>query len=1078
VAAVSAAIALVVAVAFLAMVAALLPPAFAGEAPASSDADPVEDAVPAEEPAPDAAPAAMPQPTKSALVYPAAGGLGSSDPGSAGAPVPVAVGDTIEYTIRFAAQDHPTAPPLYDMLFVLDWSASMSAGYGTDIFSQSEKARILAKQAIFGTCQALLSEYPGSRVAVMGLNSIASNSGDPARSNIQVDTEFADAANYQRLIENAFSTSNIDYNNDDNAMFLRMARDKLNGDASQAYGGAAGVPTRHVKPRVDRSRIPIIVHISDFEIADPPHPSGNVGGFWRDDDPSYTDAQKAASLNAQVRAFRQDYPSGVYLAVRADHFRHYDGSDNRFASPAWTQLMDDTIALGGANWGWRIVNKDNYQSQGSALTDLVRGAADNPLHHAAITDILPAGLEYISSMPDAAGVFDQGGRKVVIWTPTGLAAGAHEVKVWARVSQDGTFPNSATVQVDDDIAQTNETWHRAESSPPDPPDPPDPHDPPLVVTGEKSARTIPRGDGSPPASSEPGTEDDPVPVAVGDEIEYTIRLDASRAHSGAKYDVLFLLDWSRSMAHPYGELTFAPDDGPYAGLVESYPTGGLSARSAAKDTLLALSRRVLEMYPDSRVAVMGLNTYTEQGRIYTNSGRRDLVNLQVDTPFAYAADYEAVIGNAFAAEPQYEGDDNAMFFQAALDKMRGNAASYGGYASVPEKAVVPRTGAAGRVPVIVHIADFEMLELDEVRPDLHAPILRYWSTHVAPVARQYARAFPDGIYIAARANHVFHKVSALSVAYQYGLVTREEVVPDKAAGVAKAERLVYGDKLKQYALDVSPTFKGVLFDETQTPGEQTELLWDLMREEMPLHVTVDDVLPPGLSVVSTDPPATVGETSDTGRAAVRWELDDLPEGETLLKILCRVDAPGVFANKATVTAPGDGAGEDVVPDVFDTNTTWHRAGEARALRLHLRQVVLSRGNSAVELPVVGYARLDTLRAAVLIPTGVADAAHPGAPPFASFAIALPPSETTLRVTAVVPQYYEYLGHVATEGDPTAPDAPLHDPSGLRQGSPALDYSEKNEYGVTLYIRPRFGAPRAPGLYAWDLARNPFGAPQI
>ncbi|MDR1798253.1 MAG: hypothetical protein LBR44_12620 [Clostridiales Family XIII bacterium] len=997
--------------------------------------------------------AAAAPPVKTARVLP----HGLPDAGSAESPVPVDIGDEIEYTIRFECEDAASGPARFDMLFVLDWSASMNAGYGTDIFSQSEKSRLLAKQAIFSTSRHLLQQYPDSRVAVMGLNSASSNSGDPALSNLQVDTEFADAGSYVRLIEDAFKTTQIDFNNDDNAMFLRMARDKLSGDTSQAYGGAGGVRLKHVRPRVDRSRTPIIVHISDFEIADPPHPSGNVNGFWRDDDPSYTGSQKAASLNAQVRAFREDYPGGVYLAVRVDHFRHYDGSDNRFASPHWNALMEDTIAIGGANWGWRIIDKDNFRSQGDMLKDLICGAADHPLHHAEIIDTLPEGLEYVSADPPPSGVWDSDGRQIVYWLLADFPAGVHEVHVVARVRDEGTYMNRATVGVDGAApVWTGETWHRAESA--RPPDPPDPPDPPAVVTARKDAKVLPSGGGE--GSTAPGTAEAPVPVKVGDEIEYTITVNSARPQRPAQYDVLFVLDWSRSMTHPYGDLAFAPDGGPYAGLVESYPETGLAARVAAKDTLLALSRRVMDTYPGSRVAVMGLNTYTKQGSIYTNEGRDDLVNLQVDTPFVGKEGYEQAIENAFTREPDYEGDDNATFLKAAIDKLQGAPTVYGGYASVPAKSPVPRENADGRIPVIVHISDFEMLELAEARPDLHAPVPHYWSAAAAPQAERYA-AMDGAVYIAVRTIHTFHKVSALSVAYQYGLVTREEVAAGKEAGTAKAEQLVYGDPLEQYVLGKSASFHGLVFDERQSPEQQTEALWAFLRQQMPLATAaaVEDVLPDGLEYVSSDPAAVV-EPPGT----VRWAIVDLPEGDTVLKVKARVRESGVFRNQARVTVSDGGGGARAV----DTNETWHRADE-RTYRLHLRQVVTARGNNPVELPAAGYALLrfgdgssGGVASAVIVPSGTS------APPFAPFALAFPGAGRTLEAADVVPQYYEYVGYVRTAEDPGAPGGPAHTPAAIEAGTPSLDYSKNGEYWVTLYIRPRLLTP-AP--YAWETARN-------
>jgi hypothetical protein len=69
------------------------------------------------------------------------------------------------------------------------------------------------------------------------------------------------------------------------------------------------------------------------------------------------------------------------------------------------------------------------------------------------------------------------------------------------------------------------------------------------------------------------------------------------------------------------------------------------------------------------------------------------------------------------------------------------------------------------------------------------------------------------------------------------------------------------------------------------------------------------------------------------------------------------------------------------------------------------------------------------------------------------------------VADIVPQYYEYVGHVATTTDVT------HDPKDMQTNLTILDYGVNGEYWVTMYIRPK---ATKPGDHTWDFRTNKFG----
>ncbi|MDR1816573.1 MAG: DUF11 domain-containing protein [Clostridiales Family XIII bacterium] len=381
------------------------------------------------------------------------------DTGSREAPVAVDIGDEIEYTITVQAPGHEQGPPpRYDMLFVLDWSASMDAGYASP-GQNPVPSRVLAKDAILAVCARVLEEYPDSRVAVMGLNSSGSNTGDPMYTNLQVDTDFVAADRYEEVIATAFEGGGYPPNvgQDDNATYIRAAREKLQGNTWTSYGGYSMPPNQHVNPRADRSRTPLIVHISDFEIDDPPDYTSSFGGYWRMKSAyphSLTD-----SLNARIIEYRQAYPDGIYIAVRTDHYDHYDAHP-QFRSPYYNQLMAGTAGLSDL-WSWMSINMNNYQSQAEDLAGMIREAAPIVKIPVTVTDLLPAGLSFAGSEPGAV-VADRGGRSEVVFTAEIPEGGAQTFTVRARVDRYGTFENKAAVIFGEDApAETNSAWHRA-----------------------------------------------------------------------------------------------------------------------------------------------------------------------------------------------------------------------------------------------------------------------------------------------------------------------------------------------------------------------------------------------------------------------------------------------------------------------------------------------------------------------------------------------------------------------------------------------------------------------------------------
>ncbi|MDR0347298.1 MAG: hypothetical protein LBH56_02875, partial [Coriobacteriales bacterium] len=89
--------------------------------------------------------------------------------GSAASPIKVKVGEKIKYTITVDTNTPLPPRPRYDVLFVLDWSASMNAAYGRKQTPEeiaggyTASARVLAKQTIESLSRRIFDEYPDSR---------------------------------------------------------------------------------------------------------------------------------------------------------------------------------------------------------------------------------------------------------------------------------------------------------------------------------------------------------------------------------------------------------------------------------------------------------------------------------------------------------------------------------------------------------------------------------------------------------------------------------------------------------------------------------------------------------------------------------------------------------------------------------------------------------------------------------------------------------------------------------------------------------------------------------------------------
>ena len=307
---------------------------------------------------------------------------GDEKTGSAADPIIVHKGDNIEYILSLTAPVPSEIPVRYDVVFVLDWSNSMNQSY--DLIPGSN-ARIMAKDTILAISEYIFTEYPDSRISVMGLNAYENNTMDMDKLYLEVDTPFVGKDEYISIIQNAYPSYPgymTKYAEDTNMLFLRAAVDKLAGNET-TYGGfkfgSTNVPLRTVNIRSenDMQRIPLIIQISDFQMT------------------SYdtTKDQNWALMNQEITRLRTLLPEAVFLAVRTDHY-----ANDNYNKAIDDYYMNKFILIGGTRngsantkWGW--IKFTGTQTMDADLEGLLQTKAPPKARtDAIITDTLPAGI--------------------------------------------------------------------------------------------------------------------------------------------------------------------------------------------------------------------------------------------------------------------------------------------------------------------------------------------------------------------------------------------------------------------------------------------------------------------------------------------------------------------------------------------------------------------------------------------------------------------------------------------------------------------------------------------------------------
>jgi len=371
------------------------------------------------------------------------------------------------------------APNAYDVLFVIDWSGSMRVlhPYGDIGYMDSKDEGVAidyAADIISDMCDHIFNNYPGSRFALLGMNTNPlldmANYYDTSSAHVQFETAFGTdtSAIAGIFAANADST----YAGDDVAVFLAAATAKMKG-LSPSYGGGNGTVASKINyPRTDQSRTPVVVLISDFQINDVTDATSTPGYWpWNNCGLAYGSNYWANCLGAEADAYAAAFGDGILMTLRMDNRRNMTETPF-FSSAKFNALManhvapymDGSKAVQGSqaryDAGWRFVKadyNDPYAVTVEKFKSVFMEIAPLGLAAATITDVVPEGLEIVGTNPKAI-VNGQSVKWILDELPEGNSVFTIEVIV-----RDGgpLYANTAGVQITDQKpVTTNEVWHR------------------------------------------------------------------------------------------------------------------------------------------------------------------------------------------------------------------------------------------------------------------------------------------------------------------------------------------------------------------------------------------------------------------------------------------------------------------------------------------------------------------------------------------------------------------------------------------------------------------------------------------
>jgi len=990
---------------------------------------------------------------------------GSPSNGMPGSRVELGRSDTLKYTINVNNPNPPYHGNRYDVIYVLDWSESMEGTSSTPNF------RLVAKDVAEKFSRKVFDTYPGSRVALMGMNvpGVHNNAGQPALLNVQVDTPFCEDADYASIIATAYPSA-FDYKGDDDPLFLQAAIDKQLG-LFNGYGGGTPttlvfpeaitpVPATTVDARLDESRVPVIIQVSDWQLApNPPYDPYNTDPWGR--------------MQTQMQRFKTARGDGVFIGVG---FVGNDAANyNAPATGNLAQLTSRVRSIGGTdssgNYRWGVVDAQ-ARSNADEVADLLWAefTAKAPLDPGSgtITDTLPPGLE---TPTDGSGVTVR---------VNGVAVSPPDIDVDITVDAQGqyvvtvefhTFP-SGTISVDiictvesgdldqyelDNTAHveytfegktgdldTNTTYHK-------------------IPTYNVTTRWV-ECFTSPPSASELGKTDLIKPVIRGNTYYVPAGPSPAEDHLAA---ITYTKPGDISRNYEYygystdGGATVVPGPPPTTGFVV---TGDLTIVLYFRTTY-----KIVEKFH------WDLNPYTE---IWSDLAAKTVYSGDSWTPSGNGGPFPNDSGGT-SASPQSRWIGGYLYTWAANQYKReldtaAHTAWTTGLTNIQGDHAVIYPYSRGEPTSFKVTEEFRKIEdpMELIAADKTTMVPG--GGDFSPSARPAATA-PNEYYV-----YVGYQIDGGSIVFDnppdplLTYVTADHTITYLYAKMAsKNARVYHNGEDPPDAMDPGTVMVPVI----ARPGDPTIPTADDEIEyfiylELPKAmqdpsetITVTDELPKGLKYLSSNvtpdvvPPPT---NPVTNRTTVTWTVPADFAGPITVRVqvIERPPPTAAFVNQALITLND----RPHIPR-FPTNPTFHSNILPGERMLHIRQIILTRSPAApyAALPPVGFFEMrnngrltDLLSTSGLLGTIV---------PFTIYT--LPDSaDTVYLLKNIVPQFYEWKDYELT----ALPI--LHDrTTGLRTDRViSIDYQDEREYWLTVYLTPR----PLTGQHSWDFRTNVVG----
>ena len=978
---------------------------------------------------------------------------GSPSNGTPSSRVDLGRDDTLKYTIDVTNPNPPYKGPSYDIIYNLDWSSSMEG---------SPNYRLLAKDVALKFSQKVFDNYPDSRVALMGTNAQASHSlsGQKQYFFLEVESDFYASWQYSPAFDSIYPTT-FEHDGDDMPLGLQASIEKLDGDDSNVYGGAPvdgpfpAVGVRQINyPRLDMSRIPVIIQLSDWEL-DVPNGTGgnydpNYGNSPTHSDPTLRPAW--TRMRNQLTDFKTRFSDGVFIGVS------FPGGNNASNRGELNSAIED-IEPTPNKWG-TVPALSTHSADDLATLLWNEFTVKAPLYPngCTVTDTLPPGLVTsvgnVSVSPPAAAAevddirvtVDSNGQYVVEVEFGTFPEGTFSIDIICTVASgeltEYELDNQATITYEhggntyDD--ETNTTYHKI---------------PTYNVTTRWAEYS------SPVAAFLPGHADRVDPIIRGN----TYYLDNDPT-TGDMIDILYTKpsDILRTFKY-YGYATSTDGGTTYSAVTTGPPPGaGFTVNS---DLIIVLYFRttyqIIEQFHDNASPYMDIFPDGSPITVYSGDSWDPASHATTIPPLRWIAGYP------------YTYDTLADLYKKELDTNPIKTPRSVGYVNIQEDHIVIYPYEKGQRTDFVVTETFRKITDPTQRvnavtnPDIPTSV---------PGGDDFdlASGIPPkdiGSY-----TYVGYQIDGGSIVYgmppappahflEY-VTANHDITYLYAELATKTAQVYHGGTGTPDPEDTGTLMVPVI----ALPGD--DILY-IVKLTIPAglaqtgSVTVTDELPKGLSTNNGNVShgGVVSYNATTERYTVTWTLTfpttPPPSGTLDLTARAAVVTRATYVNEADVTL-----NNQAYIDPYTTNYTVHDHVLPGPKTLHIRQIILARtpGTEYTELPPVGFftAANNGTSTSLLSTSGLWSY---GVTPFTIYTF---PASVDMEyvIDNLVPQGYEWKDYELTR-DPLV----AHDRTHLTVGRPALlDYLDEREYWLTVYLTPR---PRS-GAYSWGFKTNDVG----